>query len=451
MAGLFDKKVFNAEVFQKYMERIPDVLKNQLIKSKAIRIRPELADSMRDEVAGNYISTPLLGIIDGDPDNYDGSTDISVSDTDSYLHSRVVTGRAKSFAEKDFSYDITGGTDFMENIAQQIHNYWEKIDQRILVSILKGVFAMTGEANLAFVNAHTTDVTSNAASGDVAAGCFGPATLNKAMQKACGDNKGIFSLAIMHSEVATNLENLKLLSYMKYTDANGIERDLNLGTLNGRTVLIDDTMPSETRYTSGGTYKVSFGGTYAQNDKVSVAGEEITVGETATAAAIASALATALASNANYTASAGSDADAGKLILVEKSGKYGTGAPAVSKTSTAGTVSVATATAPASVTAYTTFVLGEGAIELTDCGAKVPYEADRDTRKNGGMDYLITRQRKSYAPYGISFTKSSMSKASPTNAELENGSNWELVHTGASPYTYFSHKAIPIARVISLG
>ncbi len=47
----------------------------------------------------------------------------------------------------------------------------------------------------------------------------------------------------MHSEVATNLENMKLLKYMTQTDANGIERELSLGTWNGRIVLIDDNMP----------------------------------------------------------------------------------------------------------------------------------------------------------------------------------------------------------------
>lgn len=37
----------------------------------------------------------------------------------------------------------------------------------------------------------------------------GATTLNKAIQKAGGDNKNIFKLVIMHSEVATNLENFE--------------------------------------------------------------------------------------------------------------------------------------------------------------------------------------------------------------------------------------------------
>lgn len=44
----------------------------------------------------------------------------------------------------------------------------------------------------------------------------------------------------MHSQVATNLENLKLLEYYKYSDSNGVERDLTLATWNGKDVIITD-------------------------------------------------------------------------------------------------------------------------------------------------------------------------------------------------------------------
>ena len=76
---------------------------------------------------------------------------------------------------------------------------------------------------------------------------------------------------------------------------------------------------------------------------------------------------------------------------------------------------------------------------------------DRDPKTNGGEDILYTRRRFSFAPYGISFTKNAMSSLSPTNAELANGANWELVNTGGSTKQYIDHKNIPIAQIISLG
>ena len=44
-----------------------------------------------------------------------------------------------------------------------------------------------------------------------------------------------------------------------------------------------------------------------------------------------------------------------------------------------------------------------------------------------------------------------MARMSPTNVELANGSNWELVNTGGSTKQYIDHKNIPIAQIISRG
>ena len=120
----FDSKVFNGEVFQKYVDRIPSTKLNELVKSRAIVARPELANSMSDQVGGNYLTTPLKGLIGGTPLNYDGVTDITSNNTKTFSHSRIVVGRANAWTEKDFSYDITGGVDFMENVAQQVSEGW---------------------------------------------------------------------------------------------------------------------------------------------------------------------------------------------------------------------------------------------------------------------------------------------------------------------------------------
>lgn len=450
MAEIFDSKIFNGEVFQKYVDRIPNTKLNELIKSRAIRQRPDLKGAMADQAGGNYITTPLKGLISGSvPVNYDGSTNIDANQTVTFSHSRVVVGRANAWTEKDFSFDITGGEDFMENIAQQISEYWDEIDQDTLVHILNGVFSMSDTAGAEFVQKHTTDVT-GVTNSEGKTGIMDGTTMNTAMQKACGDNKGKFSMAIMHSKVATNLENLKLLVYLKYNDANGLQRDLSIGTLNGRLVMVDDSMPVIDNYTSAGVYTVTIGGSNAsEGDKFTVAGTTYTVAsaDTKTPTSIATSLATALGSDANYSVSR----DGAVLTLTEKSGKYGTGQPAVSTTSTATTISATTATAPVNAPKYVTYAFGDGAIEYTDCGAKVPYEMDRDPKVNGGQDTLYSRQRKCFAPYGISFTKNTMSSLSPTNAELEIGANWELVNSGGTNKQYISHKAIPIARIISLG
>lgn len=401
---IFDAKVFNGEVFGKYVDRIPNTKLNELLRSRAIVARPDIAQAMADQTGGNYLTTPLKGLIGGTPVNYDGVTDIPVDKTKTYQHSRVVVGRAKGWTERDFSYDITGGVDFMENIAQQVSEYWDMVDQETIIQSLNGVFSMDDDEGKLFIDEHTNDVT-GVTNTEGVLGHMDGTTLNNTMQKASGDRKGGFSLALMHSAVATHLENLKLLVYLKYNDAEGLSRELNIGTLNGRTVVVDDSMPiiedeSSATFTLTSDTEVDESKTYYSRQGNSKTGYKYR-----------------------------------KIELPEKAAlgtyyeKTGEGQPS-----------------------YVTYVFGNGAIEYTNCGARVPYEMDRSPEKNGGEDMLYTRQRKCWAPYGISFTKKNMATLSPTNAELADGQNWELVNTQeAGKKLYIARKAIPIARIISLG
>lgn len=400
--SVFNEKIFNGEVFKGYVDRVPNTKRTELIKSKAIRQRPDLAAAMKDQTGGNYITTTLRGLISGSkPKNYDGTTNMESNSIATFKHSRVVVGRMNAWTEKDFSYDITGGEDFLEDVARQVAEYWSEIDQDTLLHVLKGVFNMTGAKNLEFVNEHTHDVT-KVMNDNGKLGRMDATTINTGMQKACGDNKAKFSLAIMHSVVSTNLENLKILTYLKYNDANGLEREIGLATLNGRLVLIDDGMPAE-------------------------------------------------AMKECYVAASIADKDKGALKVTTD----GTGEGEVSLTTVKKTLSTAKEGDYVwyleAGTKYTTYVLGDGAIEYTDCGAKVPYEVDRDPKTNGGEDTLYSRQRKCFAPFGISFTQTNMATLSPTDEELELGENWELVSTHGSDKKYIEHKSIPIARVISRG
>ncbi len=442
--GIFDGKNFNSEVFGAYVEKTPNLNRNELIKSRAVKSRQDLASTFKDQVGGNYAVIPITGRIGGTPQNYNGSTDITSKKLKTYTQGRIVVGRADSWVENDFSYDITGGVDFLAQVAQQVGEYWDNVDQNTILSTLKGIFSMSGTENLKFVNGHTLDISANTDE----TGRFGATTLNNAMQQALGDNKAKFTIAIMHSAVSTNLENLKLLDYMKYTDSNGIERTLSLGTLSGRTVLIDDAMPTENIASSAGVYTVTIAGALASGDKITVAGTEVTLDSTSAASvtAAANAVYTALGTMDNYALTK----NAGVITFTEKSGHYGVGQPSASIVSTAGTIAVATTTVPViAYTKYTTYVLGDGAFEYTDCGTKVPYETNRDPAKNGGQDTLYGRQRKIFAPYGISWTDSSI--ISPSDAQLETGSKWSLANSNESTREYFPHKAIPIARIISRG
>ena len=144
--SVFDNKIFNGEVFQGYVDRIPNPKRNELIKSRAIRPRPELAATLGDHDGGNYMTSAMNGLLSGSTVvNYDGQTDISSNSSDTYKHSRVVVGRGGAWTERDFSYDNTGGKDFIENIAEQISEFKEELDQGTIINILNGVFNMSDD------------------------------------------------------------------------------------------------------------------------------------------------------------------------------------------------------------------------------------------------------------------------------------------------------------------
>ena len=359
----FDAKSFNPEAFKYKADRIPRTRLNEIRKSRVLVGNPDIREVFASQNGTGYARIAMRGLLDGDAVNYDGKTDITATSTKTFEQGVVVIGRAKAWVEKDFSYDITGGVDFMDNVAQQVAEYWQDVDQDTILAILKGVFSMTGGKSGEFVKAHTFAVD----------GPMEATTLNMATAQACGDRKKKFAMVFMHSVVATNLENLNLLTALKYTDKDGVTRDLTLYSWNGKLVVVDDGMPA-------------------------VDGSKVTP-------------------------------------------YFGTGEPAADSYVVAGTQ-------------YTSYVLGEGSISFEDIGAKVPYEMSRDPKTHGGQDTLYTRQRKVFAPFGISYEKKSQSSLSPTNAELENGANWALVHSGEeseSDRSYIAHKAIAMCCIKSKG
>ena len=230
--------------------------------------------------------------------------------------------------------------------AQEVKDYWDGIKQGLVLSMLKGIFAMDDNANDNFVTKHTYEVEGNLSADDC----------NKASQKALGDKKANLKVMVMHSAVSTNLEGLQLINFLKYTDKDGIERDLTIGQYNGKLVIVDDEMPVEV------------------------------VGENEQA-----------------------------------------------------------------VTKYTTYMFSEGFFEFEEVGVKAPSELARNATERGGHTDLISRVRYVIVPQYISYK--SKTAVSPTNAQLETGSNWEVANNAESggKKKTVDTKLIPVVRIISRG
>lgn len=250
MPGTYLGYPFDEEIFYMTWQSMPDPIKLAMITSGAI---VEDATIRRLISSGsNFFTMPIYNVLSGTPDNYDGATDITMSEPDATHQNGVVYGRAHSWKDRDFIHDFNSGADPMRQIAGGVARFWQKQRQKTILKILDGLFGITAASGAsteytAKVNEWKTHVYNIAASGSATAVAdsnkMDATTMGDAIQKALGDNGDIATMAWMHSRVAQNLANLQLLEFRKYTDSAGIERQLKIADYNGVTVIIDDDVP----------------------------------------------------------------------------------------------------------------------------------------------------------------------------------------------------------------
>ena len=242
MPGTYLGYPFDPELFLMNWQAAMDPTLTAIYNSGAVQNNAAIQNLIAN--GSDLYTIPFYNILGGEPENYDGATDITITDPTGSYQSGIVWGRSHAWRDQDFIRDFNSGADPMQQITSQVAKYWDKQRQLIMLKILAGIFGTTDNSG-SFLDAwklHTTDIATDTASA-TEDNKFGATTAGDAIQKAVGDNADIFSLAFMHSKVATNLAGLQLLQYRKYTDMMGIERQLKIADLNGMTVVIDDGVP----------------------------------------------------------------------------------------------------------------------------------------------------------------------------------------------------------------
>lgn len=454
----FRGKVFNSEVFEKYLRKLPSTKKNALINNALFTVVNKYKSKMSEQAGGYFVTEPIKGRLGGTPVNYDGNTDIPDGvERDTFYQTKICFGRAMNWGEYDFTNEITGEN--FEAEAAEVKEYWDDRMQEIVLSILKGIFSMSDGVNGQFVTKHTYDITSADTS------TLGADALNRAAQKALGDMKQDLQTMYTHSAVSTNLEGLNLINFLKYTDKNGIERDLTIGTFNGKLVIVDDDMPTSETVTTAPVYSTTISTAATAGDKIAINGTEYTfvandatpedneikVGANGTAAQQAANI-VAKISITGFTITQGTSSNNNKVIFTAASGTNPEQPVAYATKAAGGTLVVANAidTPAVSVTNYTSYLFKNGFFEYEDLGVFVPSEVVRSAKTKGGLNELISRIRRMIVPTLISYKDTS--KVSPANSDFETGANWELVNNGDNlNRVYVDDKLIPVVRIISRG
>lgn len=229
---------FDEELFLQMWNEAPDPYLTAMIESGAIVEDPTIAGMIQSN--GNHYTIPFYNTLEGEDQNYDGQTDIKVDEVGGGFQSGIVYGRSKGFFARNFTAELSGA-DPMGHIVASIARFWQKKRQMRMIGITDAIFDITGTSGHAktWAESHSLDLSVD--TGE--ARTIRETDLNDLATLACGDHKDQFGLAIMHSNVAKTLENKQLLEFWKYTDANGIQKPMNIASVNGYTAIIDDGVP----------------------------------------------------------------------------------------------------------------------------------------------------------------------------------------------------------------
>lgn len=232
MAGMWLGYPFDEAIFMDAWAAEPDPVLTAMYDSGAVVNDPLIAGALTGK--GNSFEIPFYHTLAGTPVNHDGQTNVPAQETTGDYQSGVAYGRDAAFTARDFVPELTG-SDPMGHIISSVARFWGKNRQSMLIGILGALFGITGDTEWA---KHSQDLT-----GGGSPVLIDSTTLNDVMTAALGDNKGAFSLAVLHSNVAKTLENLQQLEFWKYTDANGVQRPMRMASVNGLTAIVDDGVP----------------------------------------------------------------------------------------------------------------------------------------------------------------------------------------------------------------
>lgn len=134
--------------------------------------------------------------------------------------------RGKAWGANDLAGALAGD-DPMDAIANRVADYWARREQKMLVSLLKGIFKAESMQN------HIADKSSEAISESI---------VLDAKQKL-GDAADQLQGMLVHSAVYTELQKQKAIEYKEVVDPNG--NSIQIPTYLGYNIIVDDGMPKE--------------------------------------------------------------------------------------------------------------------------------------------------------------------------------------------------------------
>lgn len=227
---------FIPQLFLEYQqEEIQD--RNALVNSGLMVTN----DAIQAEFAkgGKTIDLPFFGDLSGDSEVLDDTVGLTPSVLAGDIQTGVRNSRGRAWSASDLAGELAG-SDPMQAIARRTGQYWVRDMQKVMINVLRGLFASGGP----LVSSHSVGGTGTALSQGLLVDAI--AKLGDAGQELTG--------VIMRSPVYYALMKLDLIEPASTTsqlDTRLSAQRLELGTYLGRPVFVDDTLPTEAGTGSG--------------------------------------------------------------------------------------------------------------------------------------------------------------------------------------------------------
>lgn len=237
--GLFKDIPYEEKVFIRKYEQLKDPFLTTIITSGVLVEDANISNLISG--GSNFFQHRFFNLLkDTAYQNYDGKTDVTFEEVTGGTYNWTRITRMKGWKVSDFTEEFTN-SEVMQHILSQIEVYKTKARQKLFLSLLEGLFKVSDEGWAL----HSTDISKSSGAADETNKLTG-VSIAAAIQKACGDNSDGFGIVIMHSKVYQDLSALNLLEFKKYTDATGITGDINIATINGIPIIVNDNVPVDT-------------------------------------------------------------------------------------------------------------------------------------------------------------------------------------------------------------
>lgn len=181
---------------------------------------------------GTTLQVPFIPEITGDAEVLQEGTPLTPSDVSADKDIGVICHRGKAFRYTTLAQIVTG-KDVNQIIGEQLGNFWAKVYDKALLSVLKG----------ALPSSHINDVSQDTfGQPDVTIDV--PRIIDT--MQLLGDNADNFEVIIMHSKVYADLLKAQLVQFPASTSTDQLIRQGEFGTLLGRRIIVSDSVTSET-------------------------------------------------------------------------------------------------------------------------------------------------------------------------------------------------------------